>query len=1045
MESTLPNNLKSSNTLTIAHELSEQQFKIIRENNDLGGAIIADRLESLRNAIWGDARSKTPAPEHKQKQIFDSAIDGLDNTQKEQLISSYARMGHLYEIASLSARSNYLKSVKNSPDKTIPGGVAELISDISKIGSHTPVEDIVERLNQPVFEVVMTAHPTNVNSLDSMKAQREINKALENGDQKALTQALTLYQKTPLLHQITGKDGSKTDGNLAVHDETQNSLYFLGNIYEDLPKTYQNYDAAISKKYGGEKYDPKTLNLKMKFGSWGSSGDKDGNKNVTAETTLEAIALHTQAILTRYSKELGEINSPELTPWKKKFDVALTKLEKLTPRLKELSEDAAKIRKSEQKPTQNDLDSRFHTFSENLAAIRNELDPNKKFEEALEKNAKEKPEVLNLLRRFRTFGFNFAKIEYRETAKEYDSVVGEVIGNVDINGESKPFKNLTPQQKVDTLTKILLEDGNKPAILFNEKKSTIKESADKKYDDEKDITPIAYHTFKRMALARDFGDIIRDNVLAECGQIKNNTNEEETTAQGVANILEAQFLQRAVEKNGKRAVMGIIPLFEEPDTMKCIDKIMGAAYENKAYEKQLNLVMSEKNVGNLTQQVMIAHSDNARRSGLQAARAYIHEAHHKMQALHEQRKNEGKNNIQIQFFEGGSISDAYRNGVRAISASVNAFNLHNFAKFTFQGGDLLNYFNHPDSTARLIDRQISHQAKSLQKDENGKWVPTKNRQENGHTPNPAIDEVAVQALKDTLSDYKKHDFTPNAIGILLAALDYNKVKRDSNGSSRADDRTKTFAAGSTSSVGAAGTAVNNVIPLFKPVDIEGVRTISFSKAFQGSGVVPSWIGSLELKDKLISGIKANLATPENPIIVESKVNGKVESKLPAKYTHEIYNRSPTFRDAQDRSAFALALTDMDTATELAKRKLNYAGQYKDDGLTYLERIQKTYNSAAELAYSSLTGKELHSSNFTNNRQIRDKMLEALPLLKDDIINKTNYRAALLHWQIKNPEMFESLHMGRTAHLAKDTVEHGRWLGASDPTQAIERSQIKRAI
>lgn len=1041
MVTPVPDKLKSSNTLTISHELSKRQLKIIRDNNDLGGAIIADKLESLRNAVWGDARSKKPAPEHMQKQVFDNAIEGLDNTQKEQLISSYARMGHLYEIASLSARSNYLKSVKNSPDKTIPGGVAELISDISKTGSHTPVEDIVERLNQPVFEVVMTAHPTNVNSLDSMKAQREINKALENGDQKALSEALTLYQKTPLLHQIIGKDGKKTDGNLTVHDEIQNSLYFLGNIYEDLPQTYQNYDDAISKKYGGEKYDAITLNLKMKFGSWGSSGDKDGNKNVNAETTLEAIALHTQAILTRYSKELGEINSPELNPWKDKFDAALTKLEKLTPRLKELSEDAAKIRTSAEKPTINSLNDDFHKFSENLAAIRNELDPEKKFEKALEKNAKEKPEALNLLRRFRTFGFNFSKIEYRETAKEYDRVVGEVIGKVKIDGAEIAFKDLTPQQKVETLTRILQEDGNKPASLFNEKKGNIiKNGADKPYSDT-DVRPIAYHTFKRVALARDFGDIIRDNVLAECGQLEKEPTKERTTAQGVANILEAQFLQRAVEKNGKRAVMGIVPLFEEPDTMKYIDKIMGSVYENEAYKKQLDIVLKEKGTENLVQQVMIAHSDNARRSGLQAARAYIHDAHHKMEALNANRKAEGKENIQTQFFEGGSISDAYRNGVRAISASVNAFNLHNFAKFTFQGGDLLNYFNHPDSTARLIDRQISHQAKSLQKNDDRKWVPTKNRQENGHTPNPAIDEVAVQALKDTLQNYQTKNFTEDTMGVLLAALDYKKVIQDSNAGSRAGERGASFS-----------NAKSEIGVTIIPVPIKDVRTIGFSKTWQGSGIVPSWVGGKSLEANLLKAVQHKI----QEISVKSDKNRTFDEKdfiknlavtndaLSADQIHYIYQKSPTFRDAQDRSAFALALTDMDAATAIAEKKLRGNDTTSENGRSYLERVQRTYKAASRLSHAALSGKPLNNDNY-DNKQINHEMVFNLPLLKYDIINKTNYRSPLLYWKINNPDLFNEPHMGRIAQSAKDTVEHGRWLGASDFTYAVQKNGVDRTI
>lgn len=172
-----------------------------------------------------------------------------------------------------------------------------------------------------------------------------------------------------------------------------------------------------------------------------------------------------------------------------------------------------------------------------------------------------------------------------------------------------------------------------------------------------------------------------------------------------------------------------------------------------------------------------------------------------------------------------------------------------------------------------------------------------------------------------------------------------------------------------------------------------------------------------------------------------------ERELNASNLKIIFDKSPTFRDAQDRSAFALALTDMDAATKIAndaldindKLDINDNQIFKNNGKTYLERIKKTYEAAAKLTYASHTGKELFISNL-NNRQIRDKMIEALPNLQGDIINKTNYRAFLLYLQIHHSKMLEDAHIGRTAQSAKDTVEHSIWLGASDPTFAKHKAQ-----
>jgi|CXWL01.1.fsa_nt_gi hypothetical protein len=1026
--------LKSTETVSLARELSNQQIKIIADNQELGGKIIADRLQKLRDAVWTTEgmpkeQQKLPSGEQetRQKQVFSDAVAGLNNTQKEQLLSSYARMGHLYEIASLSARGNYFDSITRNGEP-IPGGIEALTRENGN--TNKPVAEIVNKLNQPVFEVIMTAHPTNVNSLESMKAQREIGKALEEHDQKTLTKALTEYQKTPLLHQVNGKDA-----NLSVHDETKTALYFLGNIYEDLPKAYKNYDDALAKhaEKTGSGYDPSSLNLKAKFGSWGSSGDKDGNNKVTAESTLEAIALHTQAILTRYSKDLGEMSSPDAVKWKRNFDNALNNVNALLPEIAQIRQYS----ESGNAPPAV-LSERFDQLSEKLAVARNSLN-GKEFEKDLEKSAKgnteENKKALNLLRRFRTFGFSFSKIEYRETAEAYCRVVGELV---------EGYKDLMPYQKVEKLTELLQKPNNVAAEFFKENESKIIEGAGKHYD-KKSAKPIAYHTLKRMALARDFGDVIKDNVLAECGQLKTDgrsPTDKEIIDQGIANILEAQFLQRAVAKNGKSPKLGIIPLFEEPDTMTHIDKIVGGAYENGAYKKHLEAVKEANGAEKLTQQVMIAHSDNARRSGLQAARAYIHIAHHKMRELNRDRQAAGKEAIQTQFFEGGSISDAYRNGVRAVSASVNAFGLHDFAKFTFQGGDLLNFFNHPASIVRTFDRQISHQARPLEQ-ENGTWA-VRVRGANERTPNIEIEKNVNRALKQTLLDYRNNDFTQETMGVLLAALNYKKVIEDSNAGSRAGERSSAFAAGSTTTVGAMVTAkeVNNAIE-FTPVPIEDVRTIGFSKTWQGAGIVPSWVGSLDLKKRMDSVFKKKEFN-------DVTKTGIPRAELTPESLKKIYDQSPTFRDAQDRSAFALALTDMDSAMAIANKKLlindgdsEQTKKYKEFGSFYLERIQETYKAAAELAYSSLTGNALHASNLSNG-QIREKMIEALPNLREDVTNKTNYRAALLHWQINNPDLFADPHMGRIAQAAKDTVEHGRWLGAGDPATARHRAASGQA-
>lgn len=1074
--------LKDTHALRIVTELSNIQITDIR---DSGNRLVADHLAKIRDAIWGEVSivggqvfDKEPKSKEQIQKVFEEELNGLDDKQKELLIESYAKMGHLYEIATISARSNYFKDIKNDPrDRAVAfGGIEEFIYndeqnelDAAKKGNTKKaitLDEWIEKLNQPVFEMTFTAHPTNVNGLESMKAQREICKALESGDKDSLKLAIKKYQETPLLH-----DGGK---NLTVHDETANTLFFLGNIFDDLGKSYKQFDDTLSAKAVREKteYDPTKLDLKTKFGAWGSSGDKDGNKNVTAETTLEAIAMHTQAAISKYNESLEKINAPELDDWKEKLANKKNLINELMPEIEALSKDAKETMTGKSTINPVVLADRFDDLSRKLVDIRVGLDEKglKEFTGDLEKSYKETKDenTLTLLRQARTFGFTFGKIEYRETAEEYERVVGELLKSNVPN-----YDTLDPEDKLNKITAVLKKEGNTAAGLLRQQIGEIvKNGAGKAYSDD-DAMPIAYHSIKRMELARDFPDMIKDNVLAECGQLNLKDRngkpveptEQQAAAQGVSNLLEAQFLQCAVQQGEKRAKLGVVPLFEEPDTMKHIDKIMGTAYENDAYKDQLAVIQAERGKDHLVQQVQIAHSDNARRSGLQAARAYIHEAHKKMRELEE------KSGIETEFFEGGSVSDAYRNGVRAISANVNSFGLHKFAKMTFQGGDLLNYFNHPDSTSRLFYRQMSHQASWIKKDESGKWVTQepektifeleeeKRNKTKDRTPNEVFDEVATTALKNMLHDYQKNDFTQDKIGTFLGILDYDKEVANSNSSSRAGGR------------GIVGEAIDAIADTAKKflkiaaVKIDKVRTIGFSKAWQNNGIVPSWIGSKELreelekytKDKYLllvqeSGLRELTDDEKNfqKSVAETLNDTENKSFLNPKLINKFYNKSNTFRDAQDRAAFGLALSDMNASQKIIDNKLSRINpedteslDNKDKGIEYFARVKDTFEAAASLAYEAITGKDYiidaPKGVAERNEEIGKKLItKALPNLNGEFIRKKNYGDFIMWLRSEHSDIFDNPNLARTAICAGDIVNHGRWLGASDNTYIESR-------
>ena len=683
------------------------------------------------------------------------------------------------------------------------------------------------------------------------------------------------------------------------------------------------------------------------------------------------------------------------------------------------------------------------------------------------KDVDAKIEFLNLARRAEMFGFGFGKIEYRETAEEYERVVGLAV---------KGYAVQSDVEKTATLEKLLSNENELNAVIKgNAFRSAVKDGEAMPYD-PKDATPIAYQTLKRMELAREFPDMIDTNVLAEC--------------KGAHNMLEAVFVQRLAEEGGKRPVLGVVPLFEDPETMRRVEKIMESAYKSDAYQAHLGQVAEAQHPGKRVQQVQIAHSDNARRTGLQGARGFIHRAH---KVLREggtwNKQNPGKKIDELQFFEGGSISDAYRNGVRSVSETVDDFSLHHFAKFTFQGGDLVNYFNQPGSITRLLTRTMTHGAKNERDTRHGNGV---DGAEKWRTNNVA-DDVAIAALTGTLHEYEAKDFPDpeqknllNKMGVLLTALGYKDEAFVGNIGSRSASRTGGVDVEKPMVVFDVDKKTDNITvqmgAAFTPVKPYDVRTIGFSEAFQHNGLVPSWIGSDALEEHLKNAIsrqweelhkkKTDHTKDEKEFLEQfTTKEGGPPTELNREQLAWLYHRSPAFRDAQDRAAYGIAMTDPDALNAIKDMftrtepdlKPSQLQAYKQWGHSYMDRLGKTFTHAGSLVEMALWRKNGENGKATQpngvlpsfqelikrdkQADIREAVIQALPL-ENQIRIKDAYRDFLMYMKPRlkrdDPEIYWA--QRGLIHNAGDTVVHGRMLAADDPRFGrAQRDLIKKGL
>ncbi len=87
-------------------------------------------------------------------------------------------------------------------------------------------------------------------------------------------------------------------------DEVKTTLYFVGQVFwTALPEIYDRLDAALEKYYPGTH----TGRSWLKLASW-IGGDRDGNPNVTASVTAEALHLHRGLALENYRRSMQELS-----------------------------------------------------------------------------------------------------------------------------------------------------------------------------------------------------------------------------------------------------------------------------------------------------------------------------------------------------------------------------------------------------------------------------------------------------------------------------------------------------------------------------------------------------------------------------------------------------------------------------------------------------------------------------------------------------------------------------------------------------------------
>lgn len=542
------------------------------------------------------------------------------------------------------------------------------------------LQDLFEDIRyMPVF----TAHPTESKRRAIMLQMRRI---FESNEALDAPPSSIEYKETHTsnLHnhiQALWKTNEVRPSRPEVQHEVRMGMYhFKEAVFDAIPVVYRRLEGAIKRVYHDHPdYHGIDLPAMIRFGSW-IGGDRDGNPNVTAETTREAILTQhltiVRAYIERVDKLVGILTQSEefctLSPafhaslmeddeYRQQFDQEWPLRFLGEPYRRKLYIIGLRLRQIEQRGQTWGENSSVQSeavgyaeeldFLRDLQLIRDSLSSHGDADAA---NA----ELLDLIRLVRTFGFYLARLDIRQESTVHTDAVADLLATL---GIEPSYAELDEQKRLQLLGHLI----EKPPQIesrdqFAEMTQEVLRVFDVVVEMQRAISPRVIGRYV-ISMAHQASDVLNVMFLASMTGLCGREGED-------------FFCQ-----------IGITPLFETIDDLSHIEPVMSDLLDHEVY---LSLL---KQHGGL-QEVMLGYSDSAKDGGIVASAWLLYRAQQRVIALGKQK------GVRMRLFHGrggtiGRGGGPTHDSIRSQPAGT----LQGQIKFTEQGEVLSNKYSNRET------------------------------------------------------------------------------------------------------------------------------------------------------------------------------------------------------------------------------------------------------------------------------------------------------------------------------------------------------------